>query len=88
MLHDVRDLASVFFNAIGLLFKTIIIVGLFCLPAVSVVVLKQLFGYDIATLISVGVCGVVVIVGLYSLLKIWSDPDLSTSQKWDRSFGR
>lgn len=88
MLHDVRDLAGVLLNALGLFLKVIMIAGLCCLPVVIAVVLKQLFGYDVATLISVGVCGVVVIVGLYSLLKIWSDPDLSTSQKWDRSFGR
>lgn len=87
MLHDVRDLAQVFFNAFDLLWKVILTVGLFCLPAVIGIVLKQVFGYDVATVIFIGLCSTVVMVGMYSLLRIWSNPDLSTSQKWNRNFG-
>lgn len=88
MFRDVRDLFSVIFDALRLFAKLMFILFILLIPALIALVLNNIFGLTISTIIILTLCSVMVIVGLYWLYKIWTNPNLSRTQKWNRSFGK
>ncbi|MDY2946254.1 MAG: hypothetical protein SOS93_00100 [Mannheimia varigena] len=88
MFNEVKEFFSIFFNAIGFLAKLVLVVFLFSIPSLIALLLNHSFGLTTATIISVALCSMIVMACLYWLHRIWTNPHLTKTQKWDRSFGK
>lgn len=58
------------------------------LPGLFYVFLNKSLGNNWAMIIGVSLSACVVLIGLYWLYKIWTNPTLTRKQKWARSFGK
>lgn len=88
MLREVKEFFGIFFNVANFLSKLAFFVFLFFIPGLIVLALNHQFGLTVGTIITLTLCGILVMVGLYWLYKIWTNPHLTKAQKWDRSFGK
>ncbi|QLB44794.1 hypothetical protein QMO40_06950 [Mannheimia bovis] len=88
MFSEVKEFFGIFLNALGFLVKLIFIVFLFAIPGLISLTLNHLFGLTAGTMIFVSLCSIMVMACLYWLYKIWTNPHLTRTQKWDRSFGK
>lgn len=88
MFREVKEFFGIFFSAIGFLTKLVFVIFLCTIPAVIPLLLTHLFGLTVGTIIFLTLCSIIVMVCLYWLYKIWTNPDLTKAQKWDHSFGK
>lgn len=88
MFREVKEFFDIFFNAVGFLAKLIFFAFCFLTPSLIILALNHLFGLTIGAIITLTLCGILVIVCLYWLYKIWTNPHLTKTQKWDHSFGK
>lgn len=88
MFREVKEFFSIFFNVAGILAKLMFFAFLFFVPGLIMLALNHLFGMAVGTAIVLALCNIITITGLYWIYKIWTNPNLTKAQKWERCFGK